>query len=57
MQGILKILNYLFWYKSKLQKNIYILVIIFTFFDIDILETEEYNKTKVNTINPMSKSK
>lgn len=57
MQGILKILNYLFWYKSKLQKNIYILVIIFTFSDIDILETEEYNKTKVNTINPMSKSK
>lgn len=57
MQGILKIYNYLFWYKSKLQKNIYIIAIIFTFSDIDILETEEYNKTKVNTINPMSKSK
>lgn len=57
MQGILKILNYLFWYKSKLQKNIYIIAIIFTFSDIDILETEEYNNTKVNTINPMSKSK
>lgn len=57
MQGILKILNYLFWYKSKLQKNINIIAIIFTFSDIDILETEEYNNTKVNTINPMSKSK
>lgn len=57
MQGILKNLNYLFWYKSKLQKNIYTIAIIFTFFDIDISETEEYNKTKVNTINPMSKSK
>lgn len=57
MQGILKILNYLFWYKFKSQKNIYIIAIIFTFSNIDILETEEYNKTKVNTINPMSKSK
>ncbi len=57
MQGILKILNYLFWYKSKLQKNVYIIAIIFTFFDIDILETEEYNRIKVNTVNPMSKSK
>lgn len=57
MQGILKILNYLFWYKSKLQKNVYIIAIVFTFFDIDISETEEYNRIKVNTVNPMSKSK
>ena len=40
-----------------MQKNIYIIAIIFTFSDIDILESEEYNKTKVNTINAMSKSK
>ena len=41
---------------TKLQIKLKI-AILFTFSDIDILETEEYNKTKVNTINPMSKSK
>ena len=50
MQNIQKV-------SRKSQKNIYIIAIIFTFSDIDILESEEYNKTKVNTINPMSKSK
>ena len=51
MQGILKNLKNIYFGINQNHKR------IFTFSDIDILETEEYNKTKVNTINPMSKSK